>query len=546
MGMRDALKLMHDRLPKMNDVVCEGIAYNQSKSNGIERTVNSYLRGAFTRTGEYDGEGLPDKFRYLRLQRITPREEHKLRTDRIKTVFSRKAGLDISKTNTYVVKAIFENDGDIFERPIAIPFMDRGNMWYCRDSLYGISNVMKSRGMSRTPNGFFVEFPRHKVTFESMTGDFEMNGRTEHVLIPTATNLHSKTTKRSFKPVITGWLLARYGVTEVFRRFAECDVKVYANDDPALAEIDHSKFVVCRAIPKNARSQCRIVLVVPTDAMTMETKVLVGGTLYIASYEQDQMYVEEADKLERWQLMLGYMIYGRSNTRTLAHILEEMQTHLTSIERFMDEKFRRELYSVDIHCEDIYEFLFYIITSMTRKSATETRDIANLNGRFISPVEYCLRDLREAVFETMYTVVRQARKDRGCSIPTQQVKQLIDRGIGIDVVTKMNTGHGEVASFMSASDNLYLAQTANCIDQTEAKKQPGRSGGTISLTDPTKQLHASFVMLGCVNWLPKSAPFGTSRINPYINIDVDGRIYIPANKMEDYQKIQADLDAKGF
>ncbi|MGL5648902.1 MAG: hypothetical protein ACRDDY_13725 [Clostridium sp.] len=544
--MRDALKLLHERLPKMNDVICEGIAYNQSKSGGIERTVNSYLRGAFTRTGEYDGEGLPDKFKYLRLQRITPLEEHKLRTDRIKTVFSRKAGLDISKTSTYIVKAIFENNGDTFERPIAIPFLDRGNMIQIRDSQYSVSNVMKSRGISRTPNGFFVEFPRHKVTFESMTGEYEINGKIEHVLIPTATNLHSKTSKRSFKPVIVGWLLAKYGVTEVFKRFADCDISIYASDDPALADIDHEKFAVCRAIPKNARSSCRIALVVPHSALTLETKVLLGGTLYIASYEQDQMYVEEADKLERWQIMLGYMIYGRSNTRTLAHILEEMQTHLTSIERFMDEKFRSELYSVDIDADDIYEFLYFIIVSMTRKTSTETRDIANLSGRYISPIEYILRDLREAIFDTMYTLVRQARKDRGYPIPTRQVKQLIDRGIGIDVVTKMNTGHGEVSSYMTASDNLYLSATANCIDQTEAKKQPGRSGGTVSLTDPTKQLHSTFMIIGCVNWLPKSGPYGTTRISPYCPIDADGRVYVAKEMIEDANKVQTDLDAKGF
>lgn len=544
--MADALELLHrEYLPKMTDVIVDGIAHRQSHNGGIERTVESYLKGAFRREGDYDGEGLPDNFNFLNLKRVTPLEEHKLRTDRIKPVFSRRAGLDISKTSTYVVKAVFTNNGDTFERPIAIPFVERGNLIYIRNSLFGISNVMKSRGMSRTPNGYFVEFPRHKVTFESTVGEFEMNGRTEHVLIPTATNLHSKTGKRTFKPVIVGWLLAKYGVTETFRRFGNTDVQIYANNDPALAEIDHDKFYVCRGIGKG-RIQCPIVLVVPRASATPELKVLVGGTLYIAASEPDQMSVDEADALERWMILLGYMIYGKNHIKSLVHILEEMQTHLTSIERFMDEKFKRELFSVNIDADDIYEFLFHIIYSMTKRSTSETRDIANLEGRFISPVEYMLRDLRESIFETMYSITRQARKDRGSPIPTNQIKQMIDRGIPIDRVTKMNTGHGEIASFITASDNLFLAQTANCIDQTEAKKQSGRGGGTVSMSAPDKQLHATYVFLCSILWQPKSSPYSTSRINPYVYIDEETRISVRPEDRADYLLLQADLDQKGF
>lgn len=544
--MKDALAEMHRRLPKMNPLICEGLAFHQSRSGGIERTVDGYLKSAFRREGGYEGEGLPDNFHYQHLKPVTPLEEFILRTDRIKNVYARRSGFDLSKTYTYVVKAVFENAGDIFERPIAVPYYDWGNFTYIRGTKYGVSNVMKTRGPSRTPKGYFVEFPRHKVQFEALISHYEIDGNVEHVLIPTATNLHSKTVKRAFKPIVVGWLLAKYGVTEMFKRFVGVDVKVFASDDPALREIDQEHYSICRAPIARRGLSCQIVLAVPRASLSPEVKVLIGGVLYIAAVDPAHVVIEEVDKLERWQIMLGYMIYGVTGVKSLIHILEEMQTHLTSIERFMDGKFRKELFTVDIHSEDIYEFLFHIIKAMTKKSATESRDIADLTGRFLSPIEYNLRDLREAIFETMYAITRQARKDRGRTIPTKQIKYEIDRGIPIDRVTKMNTTHGEVAAFMSASDNIYLAQTANCIDQTEARKAPGRSGGTSSLTDPSKHIHSSFVTIGCANWLPKSSPYGTSRINPYVMIDEEGRVLKNPLFVQDMIKLQADLDMKGI
>lgn len=544
--MKDAMAAMHARLPKMNPIICEGLAYHQSKSNGIEQTVAGYLKSAFRREGEYNGEGLPDSFQYTHMTTTTPLEEFRLRTDRIKNVYARRSGYDLATTYTYVVKAHFENNGDNFERPIAIPYALLGNITYIRGTKYGISNVMKTRGPSRTPKGYFVEFPRHKVQFESLIYNYDIDGKTEHVLIPTAVNLHAKTVKRAFRPVVVGWLLAKYGVTEMFSRFAGVDVKVIASDDPALADLDQSKYVICRAPIPRRGLHCQIVLVVPRDALTPAVKVLIGGVLYIASVDSAHVTVEEADKLERWQIMLGFMIYGAGGNRSVIHTLEEMQTHLTSIERFMDAKFKRELFTVNIPSEDIYEFLYYIVEAMTKKSATESKDIADLSGRFLSPVEYMLRDLREAVFDTMYSITRQARKDRGRAIPTKQIKYVIDSGIPIDRVTKMNVSHGEVAAFMSASDNYYLAQTANCIDQTEARKMPGRSGGTSSLTDPSKHIHWSFITIGSCCWLPKSSPYGSSRINPYVTIDAEGRVLMNPAHAEDMRKVQADLDMKGI
>lgn len=543
----DALAELHTRLPKMNEIICEGLAYHQSKDGGIYRTVDGYLKAAFRREGGYDGEGLPDGLKYQYLRRLTPREEVLARMQVTKSSpYNRKAGYDLSNTSTVLVKAVFENDGDIFERPIAIPFILYGNMTYIRNTKYGVSNVMKTRGLSLTPKGFFVEFPRHKVQFETLIYHYEIDGLVEHVLMPTASNLHAKTTRRTFKPIVVGWLLARYGVSEMFRRFAGHEITVFASDSPALRDIDQDTYAICRAPAARRGLSCQIVIVVPRARLTPAVKVLIGGVLYIASDDPVHMTIEEVNKLERWQIMLGYMIHGKSGAKSPIHVLEEIQTHLTSIERFMDAKFKGELASVDLQCNDIYEFLYCIIEATTQKSASESRDIANLNGRFLSPIDYMLRDLRKAIFDTMYNITRSARKEKGKVIPTKQVKQEIDRGIPMNIVTKMNTDHGEMAPFMSACDNVYLAQTANCIDQTEARKSTGKSGASSSLTDPSKHVHSSFVYIGCVNWLPKSSPYGTSRINPYLILSIDGRLACPQRFADDMRKLQIDLDMKGF
>ena len=137
--IKDALAELHTRLPVMNEIICEGLAYHQSRDGGIYRTIEGYLKAAFRRDGGYDGEGLPDGLKFLHLRRLTPREEVLAKMMVTKSSsYNRKAGYDLSKTSTVLVKAVFENDGDIFERPIAVPYVSYGNIHYIRNTKYGV------------------------------------------------------------------------------------------------------------------------------------------------------------------------------------------------------------------------------------------------------------------------------------------------------------------------------------------------------------------------------------------------------------------------
>ena len=172
--------------------------------------------------------------------------------------------------------------------------------------------------------------------------------------------------------------------------------------------------------------------------------------------------------------------------------------------------------------------------------------MANLYGRYYTSTEYVLRDLREAIFSAHYALVKLARKSNGRPLQTQSIKLELNKHIRHEAVTGINSGHGEITPFMTASDNMFIGLTSHAIDQTDARKGNGKGGKRgIDLTDPAKHQHSSFAEAGSLGNLPKSKPYGPYRINGYVKTDHTGRIIRKAHLEEKIDALQNVLRSKG-
>ena len=75
MSMRDMLNVVRRRMPKINPLIAEGLAFHQMKSAGA--TIDRLLQIGFRREeSEWSGEGLPDGIHYLHMEPVTPEESY--------------------------------------------------------------------------------------------------------------------------------------------------------------------------------------------------------------------------------------------------------------------------------------------------------------------------------------------------------------------------------------------------------------------------------------------------------------------------------------
>lgn len=541
----DALAIVRDKMPKLNPLICEGIAYHQMK--GVESAVNNLLMTAFRREGEYDGEGLPDTFQYLRYERPTPDEDFLERVKRHKSGRGKaRPGINMAQTDTYLIKCVFENDGEQFTKFLSIPFARYGGLINMLGTTYGIAAVLKTRGLSLTTKGYFAEFPRCKVNFDWLADSYYINGDIEHVYMPYSTSLHTKAKRqKTYVPPLACWLFAKYGLFETFEKFLGVSIEVYETSDPKLHTLDPNRYCICRATKPARGAEPEIAIVIKKDDLSPQAKILIGTVFYIARSYPDRVVKAYVGEPRLWMIMLGFAIFGKSRVFSEIRIVDEIRTHFSNIERALDVNFKNELTSVGVECSTIYEFLYYVINKMTERTGNEMTGMANLWGRYYTTTEYVIRDLREAIFNAHYAIVKAARKTGGKPVSTSQIEHIINSQLNQDIINNINSGHGEITPFMVATDNMFIGLTSHCIDQTDARKRPGGKK-VFDTSDPSRHMHASFLEAGSVAHLPKSNPIGPYRINGHVKIDYFGRIMQKEDCKKDMVILQADFRAKGL
>lgn len=528
MPMRDMLDVVRRRMPKINPLIAEGLAYHQMKS--AESTIDRLLQIGFRREeSEWSGEGLPDGIHYMHMEHVSPEESYIQKTKTGLTKDPGRAknganirGYDMSLTDTYLVRLIFDNSGERKVKYWAIPFARRGGIIHIRGTKFAINAVLKTRGLSLTQKGYFTEFNRARVIFEWNSDSFLINGDVEHVYMPYSIKLHNKAKKNKYVPALACWLFARYGLFETFKRYLNAEIQVFDADDPELLKFDTNEYAVCRPDPSHRGGRPNLAIVIKKTDLSKEAEVLIGTVFYIAREHPTRVIAEYVGREALWQIMLGFAIFGRGEHE--ARIIEEIKAHFANIERTLDVMFKAELLSEGVECDTIYDFLFYVITRLTQRDGSEMSAMANLYGRYLTTTEYVIRDMREAIFNAHWELIKQARKTGGRPITPRNVDLILNRRLRTHIAAGISSGHGEINAFQVATDNMLIGLTCHCIDQTDARAAGAGKKKVIDLTDPSRHLHPSIAEIGSLANLPKSSPIGYARLNPYLSIDPFGRL----------------------
>lgn len=532
------LDAVSDKIPKFNEKIMNGLAVEHIKQ--AVPFVDALFRSA--------SSGFPEGLEYMGYKLCSPTEEF---NELIKKRNNRSV-FDIARNDLFMVKYLFRFRGEDLEpRYMYLPYVRDAGILTIRGSTFSISPVLADKAISVGDNRIFIPLEGAKLTFERISHNFYLNGARETVNV-----VHSKIYNRSAKgkavggvPRVTAkhtlmhYLLCKYGLSEVFRRFANTDIKIGTSIDINEEELDTRKWHICsstRLKPRGVRSKfynaSDLRIAIKTADYNVSTSSMIGSFFYIVDHFPERVHPEYVDHIRLWRVLLGHLIFGSDSGE--GRLVDDINIHMESLDEYMDDHSRERLHKSGVPCEDVYDLFVHIIGTLSVMVLQSQNSEATMYDKQLMILRYVMFDINKAIYNFKYAVMRMNKN----KITRTEIIGAMRRNLKRDEITKINRQHGEVSSVSSPGDNKYFKITANLVPQTSATGG-GRGGKSkSSLVDPSKFLHSSIAEVGSYTNQPKSQPDGRTRINPNTWIDEEGNIVRKEHYIELIDGVQHKID----
>lgn len=544
--------LLAERAPKMNPAITKG--YSTFMLSQAEDYLDKMIRAL-----EPD---FPPDFRYHGIVRCTPEEEYR---DILKQLSRQNAKIEFAPTTTYMVKLVFSFQGEIIEPPtyVHLPYVTDGGLMRIHGSLYHISPVMADRVISVGADSIYIPIGRAKLTFKRLLHPMLVDGvrETTYVYWSRIHNLSAKMREDAKKRKVQGettlghYLFARYGVKGVFRQYCNTDVWIGNRNDPYLETLDQDQWVVCSSVtheglfrPRGVKDRynyrgSQLAVAIPRKDYNLTTASLLCNLFYVADHFPTRVlaeYLNETDlasELRLWRVLIGLLLTGSPDGE--GKVLENMETHFSSLEGCLDYEARKDLSNVGVYCQNVFDLLYWIIDNFSAEVASSGKKVSSLYDKQLVVLRYILSDITSGINKFMFRLSSAEFTRR--QLTKNEIKKTLQDHIRPYAIFKIRSNREGVSSISSSSDNMYFHITSSVVQQSDLSKKTKKSAKKASLDDPSRLLHVSIAEVGCYNAVSKSDPTGRSKLNPYLLLNSDGTFHRREDLIETLDTIQADI-----
>lgn len=508
---------LNENAPKFNPRIAEGIATEQIR--GAERYIDRVFRCA--------EEGFPEGLEYLGGQRCTPIEEYRV----ITKSRNNQRSYEITRSDIYLMRYRFSFNGHIIDRHLFLPYLRDSGLLTLRGSTFAVSPVLADKAISVSMNSIFIPLSRAKIKFERIPQHFIRNGVKEtvyviwspiHNRIAQAKGAENQPSVRAHSTLMH-YLFCKVGVVRAFAEYGNSDVVIGYHDTINETNYPPDQWVICKSTnikPRRLRDRnyigTDIRLAIPKDQYNPVTASMIGGFFYIADHFPNRVEPEDVDEVRLWKTLLGHLIYPPGVSE--GKYVEDIDAHLQSLDNYLDELAKEDLRDEGVYCEDLYDLFLHVIETFSARVSQNVDSVSTMYGKRLTVLRYLLFDIRAAIFNFMFKVSNTKK-----ALTLKDVENAMNRNLKIDLIMRASHRHGEVNIISSPGDNKVFKITSNLVLQTDSS---GGKGGKskMSVTDPSRWLHASIAEVGSYGNLPKSSPDGRGRINPYVKVGPDGLI----------------------
>ncbi|MNQ32217.1 hypothetical protein D3C85_456150 [compost metagenome] len=521
------------RAPVFNQDVVKGIACKDVP--GAQRYVDSIIR-----CGE---KQYPEGFVYEGSERCNPLEEYNVIT-------RARAGnnriYDIARSSVFLVKYNFSLHGKpLHPMYMYLPFVHQAGMLYISGKQFAIAPVMGDRAFEIDENSVFIRIPRAPISFNRESHTIVIDGVREKADV-VYSQLHNKGGKKSrnrsdlirlghVQSSLAHYLFCKYGMYGAFEKYCGTRPIIMKKEDYDEAKFPSDHWVVVsshgkepdglhpRRKPGYHNIATQLIMLVDRGAWTEMTRSFAAGFFYVIDHFPE--FVTEPSELEEtwwWCVFMAFIQWGEGNN--YGRLVEDVETHLKSLDSYVDQETVKTLQEVQVNCKDLYDLMAYIMREMRTMLENNRGKEASLYNKRLEVLRYLLRNINNSMFEFLFKITGNSKK----VLQPKEYEDILRKYFNPWLIHGISSAaeHPEVSSVSNPSDNMFFKVTSVIVQQTDThgrgKSQDAKPIG------PTMYLDSSFAEITGFGVLPKSTPIGNNRFNPCVKLDPETRTTVPS------------------
>lgn len=521
--MRD---FVASKIKPMNPDLANGLAFKQLAD------AHNYVERDFKSSAEY----YKAPVHFIQLRRLTPMEEYRALHPRKEKNF-----IELSRTDTTLAEAIFEHNGKLLEpRPIAIPFCRRGNLFWLQGSEYQVSPVIEDAAVSVTRGGLFVWLGMTKANFSRFgyhvrvdTSDYTANVAFSLLYHTGERSKAVKPGKNSPRPTLMHYIMCRFGFTETMKRFFDVtDIAVGTSETITQENYDPEHWSIIRSFDGNAfkrkeyKKPTDIRVAILRAQATPAVLDAICSFFYVVDLFPDMVFDYDVEKPAMWKRLLGIIWFTEKWPE--GDRMKWIDSHMSTIEGYINYQSRRNLSQGGIEISDIFEFLAWVIYNLPSKVSTSNGDVASLYGKRLTVTRYLLKDISRAIYTLMYALNNRYENRKG-RLSERDVREILRKGLPRDKILDASSGHAEVTTVSYPGSCMIYDITSTAVLQENTDNAPGKHGGGVN--DPSKVIHSSVLAFGNYVAMGKNEPSGRSKLGMHTQLGPRGELLEdPENK----------------
>lgn len=495
-----------DSRPKMNQKVCEGLAFHDLKH--AKDYIHRVLKAAFA--------SLDGWIKYEGYKSVDIREQFA----EITRPRDNKRTYEMLHSDFVHVKYTFTFKGERMEKYLAIPYCSRGGVIIIRDSLYTIAPELSDNLFSIDNSRIYIPVTRSKLIVKRASNTFMLNDR----IISADTywsrlyNGKKDEINNSREPQIFNYALCKHGFTNAFKTFGK-DVFLRGDSEETRKEFPVAEYTYCKSSGitlKNKQHLENLVLIIPTSQVDRTFRSLAASFFYMYDTCVGEGFLKTTEMEEpiTWKRVLARHSWKQFDE---VQAIERIDDHLTSISHYVDELVIRKLRFEGINATTTDELFKYLIENFA--DLIIHHRISGLIGKKLSVTPNVMYPLVSMIFTMMFYLTKLDKN----KAEKHHVSRIFDSSFRSQELLHQMFRLPAVNVLESTTDLLILKTTSELYNPLQSPDSEISS----QMQDPAYAFDEEMLLAHSVLMVTKAEPSARGRVNPFVTLGENNEIICP-------------------
>lgn len=478
-------------------------------------------------------ESATPKLKYHGIRVLKPDEAYKTLVGNGST----RPTYDTSRSDLFKVELMFTYNGErIPDRYLFLPYASTGGIIHFSNTKYHLVPVLTDTVITPNEDGIFVRLLKNKLKFERINRNIYLNDTKYSAnIIHGNINFKPSTSKSQAKtPVVVApiglYIISEMGVKEAFKRYSNVDVKITTGE---ISETDKETYDVYRStknkpVKLNIRGTYTghdLKILVPKENDDVYTTEMAAAIIYaldiFPNHAEEINTVVNGNDVETekryFKILLGKLVFG--NEFSVQRLYNDIDERIGHIRSYIDSSIQNRLSEVDIHVEDFFDLLAYLMRTFSIWLLNSKIHNNNVFNRYFDVKYYIGYPIIIGLNKTVFDITKRSTSK---NMTMKEITQLFNKPLSARKIFKVVSSSGTNISLQLVDycgDTWYPKITSVTALQEQAAKGVDKGKQTV-FPQNTQKITGADAFAGSFFYLPKKSPTPKVRCNPFMKVNL--------------------------